>query len=98
MNFNRKETMKKSTDRIMAEELCTLLDDISTLSDIIKPTREEGYKMFYKRALQLAEKRSKYMVSLDGQTLLTTKEARKFEEKALHEPYEFPQTSEVFSG
>lgn len=90
--------MKKSSDRIIAEELWTLLDDISTLSDIIKPTKEEGYKMLYQRTLQLAEKRSKWMVSLDGQTLLTTKEAKKQEYKALHEPYEFPQTSEVFSG
>ena len=90
--------MKKSSDRIIAEELWTLLDDISTLSDIIKPTKEEGYKMFYQRTLQLAEKRSKWMVSLDGQTLLTTKEAKNKEYKALHEPYEFPQNSEVFSG
>ena len=87
--------MKKSSDRIIAEELWTLLDDISTLSDIIKPTKEEGYIMFYKRTLQLAEKRSKWMVSLDGQTLLTTEEARKFEVK---ESSEFIKKTEVFTS
>lgn len=88
--------MKKHSDRIIAEELWTLLDDISTLSDIIKPRTEAGYQMFYQRALQLAEKRTKYMVCLDGQTLLTPEKPTKLLKRNFTNPMNFPQTCELF--
>lgn len=54
------ETLQK-----ISEGLWTLLDEISTLSDRIKPRDEIGYRLFYECALKLCEKRSDYLTS-DG--------------------------------
>lgn len=45
-----------------------LLDDIDTSSDIIRPTTEKGYKIFYENTLKRCSKRFKYLSS-DGYNL-----------------------------
>lgn len=58
-----------------------LLDDISSLSDFLQPTNEEGYKAFYEQALALADKRHD-LIHTDGQKLYyrNTYEKHKFYE------------------
>ena len=51
-----------------AEKLWGLLDDIDTLTDIIKPTSLQGYARFYQAALVRAERRHLVLVS-DGYSL-----------------------------
>lgn len=53
-----------------AEALWSLLDDISTASDMIKPHDERSYKAFYDFAMKKCEQRSQHMVSPDGYSLL----------------------------
>lgn len=53
----------------IAEKLWDLLDDISTISDVIKPTDIAGYKIFYRDALKKVGERCNYMYSPDGQRL-----------------------------
>ena len=67
---------KKSEDRLRAEALWKLLDDIDTLSDIIKPIKEDGYKAFYKAVMSIASKRFDVLKS-DGYDLFTPKEFKK---------------------
>lgn len=49
-------------------ELWDLLDSIDTFSDMIKPTDEKGYKMFYEETLKEAEKRHR-ILRTDGYKL-----------------------------
>jgi hypothetical protein len=51
-----------------AEKLWGLLDDIDTLTDIIKPTTLEGYARFYQAALVRCNRRHLILVS-DGYSL-----------------------------
>ena len=53
-----------------AELLWSLLDDIDTMSDVIKPHDLKGYQAFYSQALRLSEKRHKVFFS-DGYKLWT---------------------------
>ncbi len=54
--------------KIIAEKLWSYLDDIDTLSDIIKPANESGFKAFYLKAMDLVEKRHSLLQS-DGYDL-----------------------------
>lgn len=51
-----------------AEKLWGLLDDIDTLTDVIKPTSLEGYAMFYQAAVKRADQRHLILIS-DGYSL-----------------------------
>lgn len=53
-----------------AEKLWSILDDIDTASDMIKPTSLEGYKAFYRYAMKQVGARSKILESRDGYTLV----------------------------
>jgi len=68
-------TNEKTNMRCIAESLFSLLDDIDTLSDICKPTinNPEGAMAFYKKAMQLAERRFEYLNS-DGFNIYTPEE------------------------
>ena len=57
-----------------AEALWKLLDDIDTASDMFKPSDLTSYKAFYRYVMKKAEDRHEYLRSLDGQTLVVTKE------------------------
>ena len=50
------------------DSLWSLLDDIDTLSDQIKPTTKQGYHNFYIHAMRLAKIRHNY-VATDGYSL-----------------------------
>ena len=52
----------------IADELWGLLDNIDTLSDMIKPVEEMGYKHFYDCSMKETEKRHKFLHS-DGYNL-----------------------------
>lgn len=52
-----------------AEDLWQLLDDISTASDMFKPTSLEGYKAFYRYTMKRCKERGKILESRDGYTL-----------------------------
>ena len=52
-----------------AEALWGIIDDIDTLSDIIKPSTEKGYKAFYEAVMKKQAERHKYLTSYDGYTL-----------------------------
>jgi len=52
-----------------AEALWQIIDDIDTLSDIIKPSTEKGYKAFYEAVMKKQQERHKYLTSYDGYTL-----------------------------
>ncbi len=54
-----------------AEALWGIIDDIDTLSDIIKPATEKGYKAFYDAVMKKQTERHKYLTSYDGYTLVT---------------------------
>ena len=49
-------------------QLWMLLDDIDTLSDVIKPSTHEEFQAFYKKAMELAGQRFKHFYS-DGQNI-----------------------------
>ncbi len=64
-----------------AEKLWGLLDDIDTLTDVIKPTSLKGYAAFYSAAVKMAERRFLILTS-DGYDLTITKTcAQKFKEE-----------------
>lgn len=52
-----------------AEALWSIIDDIDTLSDVIKPSTEKGYKAFYEAVMKKQKERHKYLTSYDGYTL-----------------------------
>ena len=54
--------------REMADKLWSLLDDIDTASDQIKPANETGYRRFYEYAMKKAEARHAIITS-DGYDL-----------------------------
>lgn len=53
------------TYKDIAEKLWDLLDEVDTLSDIIKPNGENGYKCFYNNAMRICSKRHD-LLSSDG--------------------------------
>ena len=59
---------KKLFYKAAAEQLWGMLDDIDTLTDIIKPTSLEGYARFYQAAVQRCNRRHEVLVS-DGFSL-----------------------------
>lgn len=61
--MNKEQVYKEA-----AEKLWGLLDDIDTLTDIIKPTSLQGYTRFYQSAVKRAEQRHLVLVS-DGYSL-----------------------------
>ena len=59
---------KEHVYKVAAEKLWGLLDDIDTLTDVIKPTSLHGYVRFYQAAVKRAEQRHLVLVS-DGYSL-----------------------------
>ena len=57
--------------RRISEGLWSLLDDISTTSDMFKPTDLSGYRLFYEHAMRMAERRNDCLSS-DGYILFLT--------------------------
>jgi hypothetical protein len=54
--------------KFVAERLWSILDDIDTSSDVIKPTSEKGYKIFYEKTMERVSNRFNYLTS-DGYNL-----------------------------
>lgn len=65
--MNKEEVYKGA-----AEKLWGLLDDIDTLTDVIKPTSLQGYASFYRAAVKYAEQRHLILTS-DGYSLFIPK-------------------------
>jgi hypothetical protein len=68
--------MKNEKYKHIAEKLWDLLDDIDSLSDVIKPTSENGYKCFYNNAMKICKERHNHLSS-DGCELKLIKEYKK---------------------
>ena len=52
----------------VSRALWDLLDDIDTLSDMLKPDGLKSYELFYKKVMEIQRKRHEYMES-DGDVL-----------------------------
>ena len=65
----------KDEMRVIAEELWSLLDDISTASDVFKPHNENSYAAFYSYAMKKVSERSKHLES-DGYNIFTKTEMK----------------------
>lgn len=66
----------------IAKKLWNILDDIDSLSDIIRPNDLNGYKEFYKIAMDKVNLRHNYLES-DGYNLTKNKKELQLKEKAL---------------
>jgi hypothetical protein len=71
MRLEKIDSVKKL--RHIVEQLYTLLDDIDTLSDMIKPSDIQEYKLFYTAAIKKAESRHMY-IETDGYNLFAKKD------------------------
>lgn len=65
--------MGKTKDRLVAEKLWDMLDNIDTLSDMIKPNDSEGYIKYYESVNKIHTKRVELLNS-DGYDLFTKEE------------------------
>ncbi len=68
-----------------AERLYSMLDDIDTLSDSIKPIDLESYKSFYKHAIDFANKRHLIFYT-DGFGILNKEKETTMQQKPFHDP------------
>jgi hypothetical protein len=63
-----KEIQDIGVTRAMAEKLWATLDDVDTLSDVLKPHDEASYKRFYDSTMKIVAKRTEQLTS-DGYEL-----------------------------
>ena len=60
----------------ISEKLWSIIDDIDTISDAIKPSDLTGYKLFYEAVMKKQKERHKYMYSQDGYNLVVNENYR----------------------